>query len=188
MVGRAFPPDVLDWILQTWADRERYLRVLDRLPQTLCHADVFKRNVLIRSHQDSFVLIDWAFVGTGAIGVELVPLIQGSLLFFEVGLNEAHDLEQVVLAEYVHGLRAAGSRSDAQLVHLGYAAASTLRYSVGELAPILMMLSDEQFYPWAEQVFGRPIGDACDAWAAIFREHVRPLGARARALAAELGV
>jgi hypothetical protein len=188
MVRRALPPDVSDWILQTWAHREHYLRILDRLPQTLCHADVFRRNVLIRRHRDSFVLIDWAFVGESAIGVELVPLVQGSLLFFEVELNAAHDLEEVVLDEYVAGLRDAGWSADAQLVQLGYAAASTLRYNLGELEAILTMLSDEQLYPWVEQLFRRPIGDACDAWAEIFREHVRPLGARARALAAELGV
>jgi hypothetical protein len=144
--------------------------------------------VLIRRHRDSFVLIDWAFVGESAIGVELVPLVQGSLLFFEVELNAAHDLEEVVLNEYVAGLRDAGWGADAQLVQLGYAAASTLRYNLGELEAILTMLSDEQLYPWVEQIFRRPIGDACDAWAEIFREHVRPLGARARALAAELGV
>ena len=85
------PPDVSDWILQTWAHRERYLRILDRLPQTLCHADVFRRNVLIQRHRDSFVLIDWAFIGEGAIGEEFAPLIQGSLLFFEVELNAAHE-------------------------------------------------------------------------------------------------
>jgi hypothetical protein len=49
------------------------------------------------------------------------------------------------------------------------------------------MLSDEQSYPWAEQIFRRSIGDACDGWAATFRD-VIPLGARARSLADELGV
>lgn len=188
MVRRALPPDVSDWILQTWADREHYLRILDRLPRTLCHIDVFRRNVLFRRHQDSCVLIDWAFVGEGAIGEDLAPLIQGSLLFFEVELDAAPDVERVVLTEYVAGLRDAGWPANAELVHLGYAAASTLRYSLGELEAILGVLTNEQLYPWAEQIFRRPIGDACDAWAAIFREHVRPLSARASALAAELGV
>jgi hypothetical protein len=187
MVRRALPPDVSDWILQTWADRDHYLRVLDRLPRTLCHADVFRRNVLIRRHADACVLIDWAFVGEGAIGQELVPLIQGSRLFFEVGLDSVRDLEQVVLAAYIDGLRAAGWRGDPQLAELGYAAASVLRFNLGELGVILAMLSDEQSYPWAEQIFRRSIGDACDGWAATFRD-VIPLGARARSLADELGV
>jgi Phosphotransferase enzyme family len=187
MVRRALPPDVSAWILQTWADRDHYLRILDRLPHTLCHGDVFRRNALLRQQEDSFALIDWAFVGEGAIGEELVSLIQGSLLFFEIGLESAPELERVVLAGYVDGLRAAGWHGDPELAQLGYAAAATLRYCLGELQTILMV-SDDGFHPVVEQIFERAVGDACDGWAAILREHVQPLGARARALAVELGV
>lgn len=188
MVRRALPTDVAEWILQVWANRDRYLGLLDQLPRSLCHQDVFRRNVLADRKRATYALIDWAFVGDGAIGEELVPLVQASVIFFEVELSSADDLEQTVLAEYVAGLRASGFRGDPRLVELGYAAAASIRYSLGALDQILMMLSDERFYPGLELAFRRPIGEACDAWAAIFREHVRPQEAAALALATELGL
>lgn len=51
-----------------WEERERLLSALDRLPQTFCHHDAFRRNLMIRSDSSGeleTVAVDWAMVGTG---------------------------------------------------------------------------------------------------------------------------
>jgi hypothetical protein len=189
LLRRAFPLDVADELLQRWSERHWYLQVLERLPQTLCHMDVFRRNLLAQTApHDDYVLLDWSFTGQGAIGEELVPLIDASLAFFEVELASASDLEEIVRAGYLGGLRQAGWPGDPRLAELGYAAAATLRYSFGPLRGILWVLLDERNHPVVEQFFGRPVDEWCDAWAAFGRQLWLPLARRARVLAAELGI
>jgi len=60
--------------LALWQERERFLALLDQLPQTLCHFDAFRRNLFTRSDSDGatrLVAIDWSFTGQGALGAEV---------------------------------------------------------------------------------------------------------------------
>ena len=79
------------------------------------------------------MLIDWAYAGVGALGEELVPLVQATYLWHEVERGKFAELEKAVLSGYVEGLREAGWQGDPMLVRLGYAAASALRYSIGTI-------------------------------------------------------
>jgi hypothetical protein len=153
----------------------------------LCHLDIFRRNVLARHDSDEYVLVDWAYAGVGAIGEELVPLVKAELFYFEVEPSLADEVERTVLAGYVDGLRAAGWQGDARLAELGYAAAATLRYTLGELGTALTTLSDERSYPEVEHILGRPMHEVSDAWAEIFRDFRRS-AATASATAADLGL
>ena len=115
-----------------WDDRERLLDALDRLPQTLCHHDAFRRNLV--AHGDRIVALDWAFVGPGPVGAEISPLVSATLTFREVGSEQRPELERVVLASYTDGLRAAGWDGPEDQVRYGYAATSALRYGPGTVA------------------------------------------------------
>jgi hypothetical protein len=173
LVRRAWPGDAIDTFFRLWEERHLFLDALDRLPQTICHLDVFRRNLFARKTADGgdqTVAVDWAFAGRGAIGQELVPLVLASLMFYEVGLDKARELEEIVFDGYLEGLREVGWRGDAQQVRLGYAAAS-LRYRCGgELGRFLAILLDESLYDIAQQTFGRPIGEVVDFWARV--EHL----------------
>ncbi|MCP4376792.1 MAG: hypothetical protein GY794_11530, partial [bacterium] len=167
LVRRWLPGDVGDKRLSLWGERDIFLNALDHLPQTFCHHDVFRRNLFARRTADGAnqtVAIDWAFSGQGAIGEELVPLIQGTVIFFEVDLAQAQRLEEIVFAGYLQGLRDAGWQGDPRQVRLGYTAAASLRYTFGVMGTALSMILDETQHVLTHQLFGCSIEDALEHW------------------------
>jgi len=71
VAGRIFTPDLVDDFIEIWNLREKLYQALDQLPQTLCHNDVFPRNLFVRAegHLEQSVAIDWAFCGEGPVGL-----------------------------------------------------------------------------------------------------------------------
>ena len=154
-----------------WAERELYLDALDRLPQTICHFDIFRRNLFARKTvdgDDQTVVIDWAFVGRGPIGADLNPLVWMGIALAGVGLDELQELEGIVFEGYLEGLREAGWQGDPQQVRLGYTAAGA-RYMFPELGRWLALILDESLHAEAEQTYGSPIGEAFDSVARMRR-------------------
>jgi hypothetical protein len=169
LVRRGFPSDASDRLFRLWEERELYLDALDHLPQTLCHLDVFRRNLFARKTadgDDQTVVIDWAFAGRGAIGAELVPLVLASVAFNEIDLAQAQALEDIVFEGYLEGLRDAGWRGNPRQVRLGYTAAS-LRFRFAELNRAMDMILDESQHPFMEQAFGRSMEEIEDHWAQV---------------------
>jgi hypothetical protein len=169
LVRRAWPDDASARFFRMWEERDLYLDALDRLPQTLCHLDLFRRNLFARKTadgDDQTVVIDWAFAGRGAIGAELVPLVLASFAFFEIDLDQTQRLEDIVSEGYLEGLRDAGWRGDPRQVRLGYTAAS-LRFRFAELNRAMDMILDESQHPFMEQAFGRSMEEIEDHWAQV---------------------
>jgi hypothetical protein len=169
LVCRWLPGDASDRLFRLWEDRDLFLNALDCLPQTLCHLDLSRRNLFARNTADGdyqTVAVDWAYAGRGAIGEELVPLVLGSVAFFEVDLAQAQALEEIVYEGYLEGLHQAGWRGDPRQVRLGYAAAS-LRYRFCGLGRMLARILDESQHSWVERAFGRPIGEVEDHFAQV---------------------
>jgi hypothetical protein len=136
LIRRALPADVVAGILRLWAEHKFFLDALDRLPQTLCHRDAFRRNLFARrtpNGQEQTVAIDWAFAGIDAVGTELAPLVIGSLAFDEVEMDQAEEFEQLAFEGYLEGLREAGWRGEVRQARFGYAATAPLIYAVGYL-------------------------------------------------------
>jgi hypothetical protein len=122
--------DGIERILGLWADREHFLALLDRLPRVLCHHDAFRRNLMSRQGRDGreqTVAIDWAAMGPGVVGEEIVPLFAGSLRFVPVDVDRIPELDDVIFTGYLGGLRDAGWHRDTRLVRYGYAATAALR-------------------------------------------------------------
>lgn len=133
-----YPPDLVEAYLRLWVERERFLRAIERLPQTFCHLDVFRRNMFARrgaDGQNQTVLIDWSFAGIAAIGEELACLIVASVELFEVEVARAVELDRIVFDGYLAGLRDAGWQGDPRQVRFGFVASAVLRYGVGTLEP-----------------------------------------------------
>ena len=112
-----------------WRDRAIFINALLRLPQTFCHYDAFRRNILFR--EDDAVLLDWALAGVGAIGEDLVSLVAVSLYYKGYTAAYAAKLDELVFASYIRGLRQAGWRGDEQLARIGYTCGMTLRGLAG---------------------------------------------------------
>jgi hypothetical protein len=148
-VRQWYPDAVVTRLLRLWADRATLLAALTGRPQTFCHLDAFRRNLFLRQDaagHDQLVAVDWGFAGVGALGQELAAFIFGSLVFAEVDLAAAEDLEELALAAYLEGLQAAGWRGDPRAVRLGYCSAAPLLYLLHGLEWILSTLQDERRY------------------------------------------
>ncbi len=170
LIRRWLSGDACDRYFRLWEERGIYLDALDRLPQTLCHIDIFRRNLFARrtaGGDPQTVAIDWAFAGRGALGEELVPLILGSVMFYEVGLDKAQALEEIAFEGYLEGLRDAGWRGDPRQVRLGYAAAASLRYEFNDAGRWLAIVLNENLHPMILQMWGRPIEEVIDHMAQV---------------------
>jgi hypothetical protein len=165
LIARMYPSAVIEDLLRLWSERGALFEALDALPQTICHQDVFPRNVFVvageRSEQS--VVVDWAFCGLGPVGQDLTALVGASLAFFEADLATADELESQCLRGYLQGLKATGWDEPIPDVEFGYLASLVLRYGVGVLGSVLTFTLDESLHPLVEQGFGRPMASIVES-------------------------
>jgi hypothetical protein len=170
LVRRWMHGGTVDRYFRLWEERGVYLDALDRLPRTLCHFDLFRRNLFSRrtaGGDGQTVAIDWAFAGKGAPGEELVPLVWASVMFFEVGLDRAQALEEITFRAYLEGLSDAGWQGDPRQVRLGYAAAAGLRYQFNDVGRWLALVLNEDLHPMILEMWGMPVEDVIDHTAQV---------------------
>ncbi len=187
-VRQLYPPAVAGEIERLWTDRERFFTALDGLPRTFCHHDAFRRNLLYRAAPtgEELVALDWAYAGHGAVGEDLAQLVMGSLFFFEVQGITPHEFDATCFTSYMAGLRAAGWAGDEKQVRLGYAAAASLRHTVGLLHLLCPAISDPLQQPAIEELFGNPLGAVVKGWAELWPFQFR-LAEEARRLLHTIG-
>jgi hypothetical protein len=169
LAQRFYPPQIAHAYMQLWQKREELLDALDRLPQTLCHRDAYRRNLFARRNQqgeEQTVAIDWAEVGDGALGEELVPLIVATAIFFEIDSADLQHLDQIAFSGYLAGLREAGWMGPANVVRLGYTAAAALRFGLG-LIQFLPNFLDESQRDFFEKTFVHTREEMADDWIPI---------------------
>jgi hypothetical protein len=171
MVQRWLEHNGQEKLFALWAEREFFLSLLAHLPQTLCHMDAFRRNLFTCKNGDGsvrMVAVDWSFTGQEAVGTEIMYLAAGSLAFFEVDIEKAQELNEIVFDSYIQGLYDVDWRGDPRQVRLAYTTAS-LRYALGVVGPILDSLMDEESYPHTQQVFNRTIEECADCWGELYQ-------------------
>ncbi len=99
-----------------WANRAPMLAFLDTLPRTVCHFDLHPKNMF--QHDHDIVLIDWAFVGIGALGEDPATLIGDAVFDFHVAPERLDELAEVVVDGYASGLNDAGIEIDLETLRL----------------------------------------------------------------------
>lgn len=160
LVRRALPASAAERLLRLWADRALLLDALERLPQTLCHKDAWRRNMFAppgRAGRDTLNMIDWAYVGRGELGLDAGDLLGASYSLFGVEPCEPRELDQVVFESYLEGLRSAGWAGDRRLARFGYASYAALKY--GWLVFWLRDAGDERALGLWERLAGRPMAE-----------------------------
>jgi hypothetical protein len=182
--ARLFSARVAESVLQLWASRSALLDALAELPQTFCHLDAFRRNIIpSRSESGDLqsVLLDWAFAGTGALGEELAPLTIASVVFDPAATSDAlPELDDVAFRGYLDGLADVGWKGKRDDVRFVYATAAALRYLVGVTGLVLSDTDDRGHLVagegWAdptnqialEALLGRSFDDIVDHLGGVF--------------------
>jgi hypothetical protein len=186
---RACPPDVLSGISRLWAERDRFVGILERLPRTLCHHDTQRRNLFARRDaegRDQTVAIDWSWLGTGVAGEEIAALLWASMDFFALDPANARELDTIVFDSYLKGLQDASWHGDPRVVRLGYAIVSSLIFGAGSAAvSLLAYRDDEGKRERVKQLFGRTIEEVLDHRAEV-RRFILRLADEARELLDEM--
>ncbi len=170
---------------QLWAERDQFLGALDRLPSTFCHRDSVPRNLMSRQRSDgtaATVILDWGMAGHGLLGEEIIPLFAGTLQFFEVEIARIAELEGLIFAGYLAGLRMAGWQGDERLVRFGFTALAALKHGMADPAI--------KFPRIAQRAAALPVGTEPPrllspggyAQAAALQAHLLEMGDEARAL------
>ncbi|MDQ3553820.1 MAG: aminoglycoside phosphotransferase family protein [Chloroflexota bacterium] len=127
---RALGEDIGQRAAHMLEDQPRFIADLARLPQTLCHHDAARSNLIARSRGDGateMVAIDWESTGHGAVGAEIATLVSASLRKGDFPADRAAELDATVVDAYLAGLRDAGWSGDPRFVRLGYAMSLALR-------------------------------------------------------------
>jgi hypothetical protein len=159
-VAQAVTPESADALLTLLDCSSRWLDLLDRLPQTLCHWDAHRANLMSRTTAEGAVetvAIDWAGLGWGPIGSELSKLLSQTVNFFGVRVDALPTLDGRLFAHYVQGLREAGWNGDQQTVRFGYTAAAAMRLIV-RTATALELAFDDRKRAGYERVTGVAFG------------------------------
>jgi hypothetical protein len=189
VVQRWYPEPRKHQTLRLWAELDRFVAAADRLPQTFCHLDAHRRNLLRRDRaggQPETVAIDWAFSGRGQIGADPGLLVSTSLFYFERDPATAAELETVVLDGYRAGLQRVGWEGDERLLRLGYATQVALWWATTMPGWTDYMLGEEQVEETTRQ-YGRSADAIAAGWLTLW-EYAQDRAEEARRLIAQLGL
>jgi hypothetical protein len=127
LIADLWPAGLRDGWRRLLAQQQHLLEVMERLPRTRSHLDLWVSNE-IRRTDGTVVLLDWAFAGDGATGEDLGNHLPDAVFDLFWPAERLAELEQACFAAYECGLRDEGWTGDPRLLRLGVVA-SAVKYA-----------------------------------------------------------
>jgi Ser/Thr protein kinase RdoA (MazF antagonist) len=109
-----------------WARREAILDRVDAAPQTFCHFDFYPSNVF---GEDETIVIDWAYCGLGALGLDAGNLVPDAIFDGFFSIEQGPALREAVWDGYVAGLAEGGLAFDPEELRYVFLAATALKFA-----------------------------------------------------------
>lgn len=126
-VAGPWPAPVRAGLRRLWAERARVLAAAESFERTLCHLDVWPSNLV--DVDGTSVLLDWSFVGAGAIGEDVANLIVDSCADGLMDVALLPQIAQSCVESYIKGLRDGGWTGREDRVRAAVAACGAAKYS-----------------------------------------------------------
>jgi hypothetical protein len=125
--SRVWPDLVRRRMRPLWERRAELVAIAQAAPRTLCHLDVWPMNLIADGPRT--VLLDWAFVGDGALGEDIANLIVDSVAdgFIDGALLPA--IAEQTSEAYLDGLHDGGWRGPPDAVRRAIAACGAAKYA-----------------------------------------------------------
>jgi len=127
IVRDSWPGMLRDGWKRLVANRERLLTIMEALPRTRCHLDVWASNAARRSTGE-VALFDWSFTGDGTYGEDIGNAVPDGVFDLFWPAERIGELDEVMFTAYLDGLRQAGWEGDHREVRLGMTA-SCVKYA-----------------------------------------------------------
>jgi hypothetical protein len=148
-MGVPFADNFLSQLRSSWQRCKTYVQIYKAAPKTLCHFDIHQDNLLWNDEEhEDLVAIDWAYVGPGALGQDIVVMIFHRL---KPGKGLVHarlrEFSEDVYSHYVDGLREVGWDGPSDEIRVGYLAPAAICWTylaVSSLARALSCYVSEQ--------------------------------------------
>lgn len=113
-------------VQRIWARRDAILDRIDAAPQTFCHLDFYPSNIF---GEDETVVIDWAYCGLGALGLDAGNLVPDTIFDGFMPVEQGPELRDAVWDGYVAGLVESGVAIDADELRYVFLAATALKFA-----------------------------------------------------------
>lgn len=163
---KALSGPLMNRIQRFLAEREELLDRLYTLPRTLCHFDMKRGNLLTRSttsKRERVAAVDWSCIGFGAIDEDSGCFLAGILFSTPIEPDNVTALTEVLLDNYLAGLRDAGWADDPQIVRLGYIASAAIRLT-SHIIGLIPYALHEDLRDFHENLYGCSVDELVDRW------------------------
>jgi hypothetical protein len=127
-VARVWPAATRAALRALWERRMAVLEQAEELPRTLCHLDCWPAN-LMEDSAGASVLLDWSFVGEGAVGEDPANLIIDSVTDGLMDAALLPEIAEAVASGYIKGLADGGWRGSADDVRRAITTCAVVKYS-----------------------------------------------------------
>lgn len=129
LVSAAWPTPVRGGLRRVWAERSRVLALAESLggtEGTLCHLDVWPANLI--DANGTSTLLDWSFVGRGAVGEDVANLILDSCSDGLMDIALLPEITDSCVVSYISGLRDGGWGGQPDQVRRAIAVCGAAKY------------------------------------------------------------
>ncbi|WP_203924229.1 aminoglycoside phosphotransferase family protein [Rugosimonospora africana] len=142
-LAEVWPAGVRQCLRQLWERRDRYRAAAEAQPRTLCHLDVWPTNLI--DDAGTSVLLDWSFIGDGAIGEDAANLIVDSVTDGLIDAVLLPEITATVTDGYLAGLRDGGFTGSPDPVRRAIAICGAAKYCWFGPAVLSRVLRDGTF-------------------------------------------